>query len=99
MVRALGLHVVGINQIIYVIDEPTRFGFAYGTTPYHVERGEERFLIEMDTEGVVSFDIFSYSRPGHVLAWMGYPVTRAFQRRFVEEALSRMRHNVAGDHD
>ena len=88
--RALGLYVMGVNHIVYVIDEPTRFGFGYGTTLRHVERGEERFLIEMDDEGVVTFDIFSYSRPGHVLAWMGYPVTRSLQRRFVREALARM---------
>src|SRR5205085_9546089 len=39
-------------RIVYVVDEinaPTqRFGYGYGTLPEHVERGEERFMIEMD---------------------------------------------------
>lgn len=37
-------------RIVYVVDEPRRFGCAYETLPGHVERGEERFLIEI-TEG------------------------------------------------
>ncbi len=41
---------MNINRIIEVVDSPTRFGFMYATTAIHVEEGEERFVIEFDTE-------------------------------------------------
>src|SRR5215216_5409661 len=40
--RACGLWSLNACRIVYVVDEPARFGFAYGTLPDHVERGEER---------------------------------------------------------
>src|SRR5207253_2806761 len=33
-------------RIVYVVNEPRKFGFAYGTLPEHVESGEERFTVE-----------------------------------------------------
>jgi uncharacterized protein (UPF0548 family) len=53
-VRALGFWSLNLSRILYVIDEPNRFGFAYGTTPLHAERGEERFLLEYDPTPAIS---------------------------------------------
>ena len=33
-------------RVVYVIDEPLRKGFAYGTLPGHPETGEEAFIVE-----------------------------------------------------
>lgn len=84
---AFGLWFVNACRIVYVIDERVgdlwRFGFAYGTLPAHLERGEERFLIEWDRRSdSVSYDILAYSQPQALLAKLGYPVVRHFQKRF-----------------
>lgn len=83
-------------RIVYVIDEPgaavSRFGFAYGTLPPHLERGEERFMIEWDhTTDSVTYDLFAFSRPQHPLAQLGYPVTRFGQRQFILASQKAMR--------
>jgi uncharacterized protein (UPF0548 family) len=63
-VHALGLWSVNLSRILYVIDEPNRFGFAYGTTPLHAERGEERFLLKYDPDsGNLSYDLLAISQP------------------------------------
>jgi uncharacterized protein (UPF0548 family) len=86
MARLAGVWSVNACRVVYVVDESgpiCKFGFAYGTLPQHAERGEERFVIEWDrsTDGV-SYDILAFSRPNHVLARMGYPLVRRFQKRF-----------------
>jgi uncharacterized protein (UPF0548 family) len=89
----LGLWSVNISRILYVIDEPTRFGFAYGTTPLHVESGEERFLIELyPVSGAVFYDLLAISRPAHWLARLGYPFTRSQQHRFARDSHAKMKH-------
>lgn len=84
-----------VCQIVYVIDEPGRFGFAYGTVPGHLMRGEERFLVEMLADGSVWFDILAFSRPARIITWMGYPLVRALQRRFARDAKKTVRRAVA----
>jgi uncharacterized protein (UPF0548 family) len=74
-------------RVIYVLDEQNddcrRFGFGYGTLPGHLERGEERFLMEWDRrDNSVWYDLLAVSRPGHWLAWIGYPYARMEQGRF-----------------
>jgi uncharacterized protein (UPF0548 family) len=91
LVRILGLWWLNACRVVYVVDESRgpvrRWGFAYGTLPGHAERGEERFQIEWDqTNGGVWYDILAFSRPRHVLARLGYPVTRRFQRRFARDS-------------
>ncbi len=88
---AFGLWFVNACRIVYVVDERIgdlwRFGFAYGTLPAHLERGEERFLIEWDRgSDLVSYDILAYSQPHALLAKLGYPVVRHFQKRFAEDS-------------
>jgi uncharacterized protein (UPF0548 family) len=75
---------------LYVIDEPRRFGFAYGTLPDHVESGEERFLLELADDGAVYYDIIAFSRPRHFLAKLAYPLVRRLQKRFGRNSAAAM---------
>lgn len=97
--KAAGLWWVNPCRIVYVIDEDTgtkrRFGFAYGTLPGHAGRGEECFLVEMLPNGEVHYDILAFSQPGHLLARLGYPLMRRYQKRFGRESASAIRQAVA----
>ena len=75
------LTVVAVCRIVAVLDEPDRYGFAYGTLPGHPECGEESFVVSRADKGEVSFRIVSVSRPAELLARLGGPVTRVVQRR------------------
>jgi uncharacterized protein (UPF0548 family) len=68
-------------RVVYVVDEPDRRGFAYGTLTGHPERGEESFVVTIDDEGTVRFHITAFSRPARWFARLGGPVTRLVQRR------------------
>lgn len=89
-----GLWWMNACRIVYVIDEPRRFGFAYGTLPGHVEKGEERFSVEWREDGTVWYDIRAFSRPRYWLARLGYPLSRRMQRRFVLGSQAAMRKAV-----
>jgi uncharacterized protein (UPF0548 family) len=82
-------------RIVYLIRDEgpiERFGFAYGTLPDHVERGEERFTIEWHREdNSVWYDILAFSRPRHPLVRAAFPLARMLQKRFVNNSLSVMR--------
>jgi uncharacterized protein (UPF0548 family) len=82
VVRALGLWWLNAARIVYVIDEPRRFGFAYGTLPGHVEAGEERFVVEHLPDDSVWYDLRAFSRPRYWPVRAGKPVVRMLQRRF-----------------
>lgn len=87
-----GLWSVNLSRIIETIDTAHHFGFLYATTSMHVERGEERFLIERDeVTGQASYTIEAVSRPRSLLTRLAYPFTRAMQRRFAQESLARVR--------
>jgi uncharacterized protein (UPF0548 family) len=79
--RVWPLWVTATCRIIEVIDEPDRFGFAYGTLPHHPEAGEESFLVirEPSTDRV-RLEITAFSRPASRLTKLGRPIGRAFQR-------------------
>ena len=94
-----GLQILNACRIVYVVDETkpdvSRFGFAYGTLPGHVERGEERFSIEWHHgDDSVWYDILAFSQPNHPLVRLGYPVTRYYQKRFARASLRRMAQSV-----
>lgn len=91
---AVGCWWLNSCRIVYTVNErgkKTKFGFAYGTLPGHVEKGEERFLIEWDqTTNQVSYDILAFSRPNHILTSLGYPMVRHIQKRFGRESATAM---------
>jgi uncharacterized protein (UPF0548 family) len=90
-IRTLGLWTLNLSRIRDVADTPTSFGFIYVTTTAHVERGEERFFIEFDPlSGDVSYELEAFSRPRHLIAILGFPLSRTFQHRFARDSHRRM---------
>ena len=89
--RAFGTWSLNASRIVYTIDEDRRFGFAYGTLPDHVERGEERFLIEWLPDDSVWYDIFAFSRPKHPLVRLNKPLARMLQKQFARDSLGKIR--------
>lgn len=89
--RIFGIWFSNSARIVYIIDEPNRYGFAYGTLPGHIEMGEELFLLERDDRGGISYHIKAFSRPAHWLVRLGYPIARFFQARFVRASLAAMK--------
>jgi uncharacterized protein (UPF0548 family) len=68
-------------RVVYVVDEPDRRGFAYGTLPGHAESGEERFVVRYDpSTDEVYAEVTAFSR--HATWWsrLGSPVTSVVQR-------------------
>jgi len=79
--RVWPLWITAACRIAEVIDEPDRFGFAYGTLPHHPAAGEECFLVVRDpSTDQVRLEITSHSRPVSRLARLGGPFSRAVQR-------------------
>ncbi|HEV2801748.1 MAG TPA: DUF1990 domain-containing protein [Pyrinomonadaceae bacterium] len=94
VIRHFGFWSLNACRIVYVIEEQgavRRYGFAYGTLPSHGEVGEERFSVELrpDDESVW-YDLYAFSRPGAVLARLGYPLGRMLQRRFAVDSKRAM---------
>jgi uncharacterized protein (UPF0548 family) len=75
-------------RVVYVVDQPDRRGFAYGTLPGHPESGEERFVVRYDpaTDDVYA-EVVAFSR--HATWWsrLGSPVTSVAQRVITERYL------------
>lgn len=96
--RLFGIWWINSCRIVYTIDEADRFGFAYGTLPAHIERGEELFLIELDEEGKVWYRIQAFSKPRHWLVRLGYWFARSQQRRFVQHSFRVMKAYSSQEH-
>lgn len=80
------LNVRAVCRVVYVIDEPDRVGFAYGTLPGHAESGEESFIIERHGDAV-RFVVRAFSNPATRLARLGGPVATAVQQLMTERYL------------
>jgi uncharacterized protein (UPF0548 family) len=78
-------------RIVYVDDDATRFGFAYGTLFGHPERGEEAFHVTRSDNDEVFFTVTAFSRPADPLVRLGSPVGRMIQRRVTQRYLDAMR--------
>lgn len=94
LARSLGLWAVNAARIVHVVDEPKCFGFAYGTLPGHVEKGEELFLVEHTPEDLVVYSILAVSKPRAPLARVAHPWVRREQRRFGRDSLAAMRRGM-----
>ena len=89
--KHLGFYSLNACRIVYVINEERRYGFAYGTLIEHVEQGEERFLVEWNAaDNSVWYDLYAFSKPRHLFARLGYPLSRALQKRFAEDSKQAM---------
>jgi uncharacterized protein (UPF0548 family) len=81
-------------RVIYVVEEPRRRGFAYGTLPGHPESGEEAFLLRQHDDGTVTFTITAFSRPASTVAKLAGPLNRLVQ----DAITARYVRAVAGRH-
>ena len=94
MSHAIGLWWLNYCRMVYIVGESgpiSKFGFAYGTLPGHVESGEERFLIEWNrADDSVWYDILAFSKPDHFITRLGYPVMHRTQKRFGRDSASAM---------
>jgi uncharacterized protein (UPF0548 family) len=87
-------YVTAPGRVVYVVDEPGRYGLAYGTLPGHPEQGEEAFFVVRQGDRV-RFEIIAFSRPGHPLARIASPITRLLQVRATQAYLAAMHLAVA----
>ena len=81
-------------RVVGVVDEPDRWGFAYGTLPGHPEQGEEAFVVSLCAEEVVRFEITAFSRPADALVRLSGPVGRFVQLRTTKAYLGALRRFV-----
>ena len=88
--KLFGIYWNSACRIVYTVQEPNRFGFAYGTLASHVEKGEELFWVEKDEDGSVWYRIKAFSRPQYWMASLFKPIARMFQFRFVKDSKQQM---------
>lgn len=83
-------------RVVYVVDEPRRRGFAYGTLAGHPESGEEAFMVEHHADDTVSFTVTAFSKPATRLAKLAGPLGTTVQgwitARYLRAAGKMARH-------
>lgn len=91
----LGLGKLGLPvpcRVVWIVDEPDRTGFGYGTLAGHPEGGEESFVVTREDDEVW-FTVLAYSRPATWYTRLGGPIGRRgqlfFARRYAS-ALQRL---------
>ncbi|KAL5557449.1 hypothetical protein UlMin_039685 [Ulmus minor] len=67
------------------------FSFGSGTLQGHLLAGEERFSIELDENNQVWYEILSFSKPAHVLSFLGYPYVKFRQKCFAQQSANAVR--------
>ena len=89
--KILGTWWLNTARILYVNDDAHHFGFAYGTLTHHAESGEELFQIRMDDKEQIWYELTAVSKPYHILARMGSPIARYYQKKFVRQSLANVK--------
>lgn len=91
MIYILGFWWRNPAKIVYTVDKPDRFGFAYGTLQKHAEQGEEAFWIDRDIDDHITYHLYAISKPKFWAAKLAYPITRKYQRKFALESMQQMK--------
>ena len=84
------LTVAAVNRIVGVVDEPDRWGFAYGTLPGHIEIGEEAFVVARRADGGTPTVVARITARSHAAlpgARLLQPLLVPIQRRFAQRYL------------
>ena len=97
VVSRLALVIAAPCRVVYVIDEPARRGFGYGTLRGHPESGEESFVVAIDEDDQVLFTVRAFTRPGSLLGRLSGPVGRIAQLWVAERYPRAMRRLAAAD--
>ena len=94
LIRHLGFWSLNGCRVLYEVgglDDPDRFGFAYGTLTNHAESGEELFEVFRDPKtDEVMYRIRATSWPQATLARAGQPIVRVLQARFRRDSARAM---------
>jgi len=77
-------------RVVYTRDEDNHYGFAYGTLPDHIAKGEEYFGVERDADGNCHFVLEAFCQPVFWGVRLFESLMRREQRRFVEDAGKQM---------
>ena len=79
-VRVLGVTVTEPVEVLSVVEEQDRVGFAYRTLPGHPVDGEEAFIVHRNADGDVRLTVRSLTRPAPQQPWRAlYPLLRVAQ--------------------
>jgi uncharacterized protein (UPF0548 family) len=91
------LRITAPCRVVWVVSEPDRMGFGYGTLPGHPARGEESFVVHRNASGDVWLTITSFSRPARwFMAAAGplAPMLQATYARLLGRTLRRLCHRI-----
>lgn len=95
--RTLGpVTILAPCRVVYVTDEESRFGFAYGTLPGHPERGEESFHLVLSDDRTVTAEIVAFSRPDDLPTRLAGPIAREIQKAVTRRYLKGIEAHIAG---
>lgn len=87
----------GACRVVYVVNEPNRCGFAYGTLQGHPEVGEEYFGVRFDpTSQAVYTQVIAFSRPGRWWSKAGSRFGAFVQQRITERYLRALGREGSG---
>lgn len=84
-------------RVVWVADEPGRYGFGIGTLAGHPESGEEAFELTSGSNGVVWFEVRAFSRPARWYSRLGGPIARILQDRVTGRYVRGLLASVAAD--
>ncbi|KAL6589511.1 hypothetical protein ACP70R_050334 [Stipagrostis hirtigluma subsp. patula] len=71
------------------------FAFGSGTLQGHLLAGEERFSVQLDEEDRVWYEVFSFSKPAHILSTLCYPYVQLRQKHFAQQSGQALLRHVA----
>ncbi|MFT4124443.1 MAG: DUF1990 domain-containing protein [Microbacteriaceae bacterium] len=74
-------------RVVYVVEEPARRGFAYGTLPGHPEHGEQSWVVDQREDGSVWMTVRALTRPAGPFWWSLYPLLRLGQAVYLRRYL------------
>jgi uncharacterized protein (UPF0548 family) len=89
-----GLRRLGLDipcRVVWVVDEPDRRGFGYGTLPGHPESGEESFVVSLRPDSGVVYELRAFSRLATPLARLGGPVAHRVQTLALDRYVTAIR--------
>ena len=92
-VRAPGITIVEPVEVVSVVEEPDRVGFAYRTLPGHPVDGEEAFILDRRADGTFVLTVRSLTRRAPQQPWrLLFPLLLIAQRVAKRRYLRALRH-------
>jgi len=89
-IDAYGRTVEAPVRVVYVVDEPRRKGFGYGTLEGHPESGEESWVVDQTDDGSVWLTIRVFSRPSSLRWRLVAPALRRQQAVYTKRYLKAL---------